>query len=78
MMLNANAQHDERKVRQLREGNRQATPLSRGAHPGEIAKVAVFLLGPDESFITAADVPVDGGMTGGGICWRLGKMTENL
>jgi NAD(P)-dependent dehydrogenase (short-subunit alcohol dehydrogenase family) len=78
MMRNANAQHDERKVRLFHEGNRQATPLSRGAHPGEIAKVAVFLLGPDASFITAADVPVDGGMTGGGIFWRIGKMTENL
>ncbi len=78
MMLNANAQHDERRARLFQEGNRQATPLSRGAHPGEIAKVAVFLLGPDASFITAADVPVDGGMTGGGIFWRIGKMTENL
>ncbi|MBH9662132.1 SDR family NAD(P)-dependent oxidoreductase [Burkholderia multivorans] len=78
MMHNANAQHDERKVRLFHEGNRQATPLSRGAHPGEIAKVAVFLLGTDASFITATDVPVDGGMAGGGIFWRIGKMTENL
>lgn len=78
MMLNPNAQHDARRARLFNEGNRQATLLSRGAHPGEIAKVAVFLLGPDASFITAADVPIDGGMTGGGIFWRIGKMTENL
>lgn len=78
MILKANAVHDGEKARMFHEGNRQATLLSRGASPDEIANVAVFLLGPDASFITAADIPVDGGMTGGGIYWRIGKMTGNL
>lgn len=78
MILQANAVHDSEKARMFHEGNRQATLLSRGASPEEIANVAIFLLGPDSSFITAADIPVDGGMTGGGIYWRIGKMTGNL
>ncbi|CUJ15735.1 Uncharacterised protein [Achromobacter aegrifaciens] len=38
----------------------------------------MFLLGPEASFITGADLPVDGGMTGGGVYWRIGKSTGNL
>ncbi|MFQ0815895.1 short-chain dehydrogenase [Brucella anthropi] len=78
MIHKANAVHDAEKAKLFHEGNRQATLLSRGAAPEEIASVATFLLGPDASFITAADIPVDGGMTGGGIYWKIGKMTGNL
>ncbi len=78
MIHKANAVHDAEKAKLFHEGNRQATLLSRGAAPAEIASVAVFLLGPESSFITASDIPVDGGMTGGGIYWRIGKMTGNL
>ncbi|HEY0699038.1 MAG TPA: SDR family oxidoreductase [Micromonospora sp.] len=38
-------------------------PLHRIADVAEIAAVVVFLLGPQSSFITGADVPVDGGYT---------------
>lgn len=62
----------------FQESCRRATPLERGAQPDEIAKVAVFLLGPDASFITAADVPVDGGLSGAGLYWQIGKLTGNL
>ncbi len=78
MIHRANTEHDAEKANLFHEGNRQATLLSRGAVPMEIAAVAVFLLGPDSSFITATDIPVDGGMIGGGIYWRIGKMTGNL
>lgn len=78
MIHAANAVHDIEKAKLFHEGNRQATLLSRGASPEEIASVALFLLGPGSSFITATDIPVDGGMTGGGIYWRIGQMTGNL
>lgn len=78
MIHKANAVHSAEQAKIFHEGNRQATLLSRGADPSEIAKVVIFLLGPDSSFINAADIPVDGGMTGGGIYWRIGKMTGNL
>lgn len=78
MIHKANTVHSTEQAKIFHEGNRQATLLSRGADPSEIANVVIFLLGPDSSFINAADIPVDGGMTGGGIYWRIGKMTGNL
>ncbi|MFI6231175.1 SDR family NAD(P)-dependent oxidoreductase [Micromonospora echinospora] len=38
-------------------------PLRRIADASEIAALVVFLLGPTSSFITGADVPIDGGYT---------------
>ncbi len=78
MIMQPNAVHDAGRARLFYEGNRDATPLSRGADPDEIAAAVMFLLGPDASFITGADLPVDGGMTGGGVYWRIGKATGNL
>ncbi|AMS45479.1 SDR family NAD(P)-dependent oxidoreductase [Aminobacter aminovorans] len=79
-MMNASASSDpeERTTETFHESCRQATPLARGAQPEEIAKVVMFLLGPDSSFITAADVPVDGGLSGAGLYWQIGKKTGNL
>lgn len=78
MIMQPNAVHDAGRARLFYEGNRDATPLSRGADPDEIAAAVMFLLGPDASFITGSDLPVDGGMTGGGVYWRIGKSTGNL
>lgn len=78
MIMQPNAVHDAGRARLFYEGNRDATPLSRAAEADEIAGAVMFLLGPDASFITGSDLPVDGGMTGGGVYWRIGKATGNL
>lgn len=38
-------------------------PLGRFAQPGEVANLALFLLSDESSFITGAEVPIDGGLT---------------
>jgi NAD(P)-dependent dehydrogenase (short-subunit alcohol dehydrogenase family) len=42
---------------------RRKIPLARAAEPREIARVAVFLAGPDCSYVTGATLVADGGLT---------------
>jgi len=51
------------------EVNLEATPLGRTGRAGEVAAVIVQLLSRDASFVTGAEIAVDGGLTwhGGGL-----------
>ena len=53
----------------FRDVNVDATPLGRTGQVGEVAAVIVQLLSPDASFVTGAELAVDGGLTvhGGGL-----------
>ena len=53
-------------------------PMQQMASPGQIADVVFFLLGPQASYITGADLAVDGGVTGGGIYWPVGRAVGAL
>lgn len=55
-----------------------AIPAQHMAQPAEIAQAVMFLLSPQSSYITATDLPVDGGITGGGIFWPVGRSVGAL
>jgi len=42
---------------------RELTPMGRSASPDEVATAAIFLLSDDASFITGAQLVIDGGLT---------------
>lgn len=50
----------------FREASRRLTPLGRTGAPEEVAPLVVFLISDDSSYLTGAEIPVDGGYTAHG------------
>jgi 3alpha(or 20beta)-hydroxysteroid dehydrogenase len=48
-------------------------PMQHMASADQIAQVMFFLLGPQASYVTGADIAVDGGVTSGGTFWPVGR-----
>lgn len=49
----------------FKAANEALTPLGRGARSEEVAALMVFLMSDESSFMSGADIPVDGGFSGG-------------
>ncbi len=49
-------------VEAIKEGYQKTIPMGRYGDPSEFAKMAVFLLSNQASYITGATIPVDGGL----------------
>jgi NAD(P)-dependent dehydrogenase (short-subunit alcohol dehydrogenase family) len=48
-------------------------PMEQMAQAEQLADVMFFLLGPQAAYITGADLAVDGGVTGAGLFWPVGR-----
>jgi 3alpha(or 20beta)-hydroxysteroid dehydrogenase len=48
----------------FRRANEALTPLGRVGMPGEVAALMVFLMSEESSYLSGADIPVDGGFSG--------------
>ena len=53
-------------------------PMQAMAAPEQVAQVICFLLGPQASYVTGADFAVDGGVSGGGLYWPVGRAVGAL
>jgi len=54
--------------------NRAAIPMGRPAAPEEVAEVVLFVASDQASFVTGAEIAVDGGLIAGGIAWMRAQL----
>ena len=60
------------------EANRRAIPMGREASAAEIAEVILFLASDQSSFMTGAEIAVDGGLSSAGVAWMRSIQAELL
>lgn len=58
------------------EAARQAVPMQRQGTPQECANLVLYLAGDEASFITGAEIAIDGGYTAGGAAFARSKLRE--
>jgi 3alpha(or 20beta)-hydroxysteroid dehydrogenase len=60
------------------EANRRAIPMGREASAAEVAEVILFLASDRSSFMTGAELAVDGGLSSAGVAWMRGRIQAEL
>ncbi|SEJ66134.1 3alpha(or 20beta)-hydroxysteroid dehydrogenase [Sphingobium sp. AP50] len=60
------------------EAVRRSIPLQRSGTPLDCAKLVLFLASDESSFITGAEIAIDGGSTAGGLLFLRGKLQNSL
>jgi 3alpha(or 20beta)-hydroxysteroid dehydrogenase len=60
------------------ESSRRSIPMQRQGTPLECAQLVLFLVSDESSFITGAEIAIDGGYTAGGNLWLRNKLRDAL
>ena len=60
------------------EAGRQAAPMQRNGTPEECAQLVLFLASDEASYITGAEIAIDGGYTAGGTIWLRSKLRDAI
>ena len=60
------------------ESVRQAIPMERQGTPDECANLVLFLASDESSYITGAEIAIDGGFTAGASIWLRSKLRNQL
>jgi 3alpha(or 20beta)-hydroxysteroid dehydrogenase len=60
------------------EAARRAVPMQRQGTPQECANLVFYLASDQSTFITGAEIAIDGGYTAGGAIWLRSKMRDAL
>lgn len=60
------------------ESARRSIPMQRHGTPLECAQLVLFLASDESSFITGAEIAIDGGYTAGGAIWLRNKLREMI
>lgn len=60
------------------ESARRSIPMQRQGTPLECAYLALFLASDESSFITGAEIAIDGGFTAGAAIWMRSRMRDEL
>lgn len=63
---------------ELANSLRASIPLERAGTPDECANLALFLASDESSFITGAEIAIDGGYSGGSTMWMRQQLKHSL
>lgn len=63
---------------ELAKSHRASIPMERAGTPSECANLVLFLACDESSFITGAEIPIDGGYAAGATMWMRQQMKKQL
>ncbi len=63
---------------ELTKSSRAVIPMGRAGQPDECAELALFLASDASSYVTASEIPIDGGYSTGATMWMRQQMKKSI